>query len=64
MTNPIYTREAVIRKAAEMAADGDDTRFLAQEQSAYSDEIEAVTDLVWNQGVDVEQAVKTVIAAE
>ena len=60
--NVIYTDAAVIRKAAEMAADGEDTRFLSSEQSAYADQIARVTSLVWDDGMDVEDAIAAVIA--
>jgi hypothetical protein len=50
--------------AAKMAADGDDTRALADEQAAYSDEIEAVTRLVWDEGMDVDEAVEQVLGSE
>jgi len=48
--------------AARLAADGEDTRHLADEQSAYRDEIEQVTSLVWDDGMDVDEAVASVMA--
>ena len=62
MTNTIMTRIGALRLAAEMALDGEDTRCLAEEQTAYSDDIEAVTRLVWDGGMDVDEAVEAVLA--
>lgn len=64
MTYTVQSRESAIRTAAEMAAEGEDTRYLASQQTAYSDEIAEVTRLVHDDGVDIEEAVTIVLNAE
>ena len=64
MTDVIMTRRGATKLAAQMAADGDDTRFLADEQSAWADEIEQVTRLVWDEGCDVDEAVEQVLGSD
>jgi hypothetical protein len=64
MAHTIMTRRGSVILAAQMAADGDDTRHLADEQSAWADEITAVTRLVWDEGCDVDEAVEQVLGSE
>lgn len=55
------TREGAVRHAAELAAEGHDTRHLASEQTAYADEIARVTKLVWQDGLEIDEAVADVL---
>lgn len=60
MAHLILTKEAVIRMAAEMGADGDDAEYLASEQSAYAEEIEEANRRGYD-GEDVDAIVADII---